>query len=295
MTLRHLQIFKTVCDCQCITTAAEKLNMTQPAVSIAIKELETFYETRLFDRGGRRLALTEAGVTLQRYATTVLEQFEESTAVLREGRFISEYRFGVTVSLAETILPELVTRLKDTVPDVHFQIQVENTPVIEQLLAENQIDFAIVDCNTSTTCMTRSLLYTDHMVVVCAPSLYAADSITIDELAHQPLLLREKESGNRCCVDAVFQNHGYTPHPILESSSTLSIINLAKLGLGFAVVPSSLSCHICKSGELHTVRVTDDSFKRFYYLLYHNNKHLTPQLITILESIKPGCCEHKKC
>ena len=120
-------------------------------------------------------------------------------------------------------------------------------------------------------------------------------SITIDELAHQPLLLREKESGNRCCVDAVFQNHGYTLHPVLESSSTLSIINLAKLGLGFAVVPSSLSCHICKSGELHTVRVTDDSFKRFYYLLYHNNKHLTPQLITILESIKPGCCEHKKC
>ena len=72
MTVRHMYIFKTVCECQSITAAAGKLNMTQPAVSVAIKELESFYQVKLFERMNRTIYLTEAGNTLREYADSIL-------------------------------------------------------------------------------------------------------------------------------------------------------------------------------------------------------------------------------
>ena len=84
MTLRHLEIFSTVCAQGSFTRAAEKLNMAQPAVSLAIRELEVFYNVRLFERMNRRVYLTEAGRTLWQYADTVLSQFQESVEVLRD-------------------------------------------------------------------------------------------------------------------------------------------------------------------------------------------------------------------
>ena len=82
MTLRHLEIFSAVCAQESFTRAAEQLNMAQPAVSLAIRELEVFYNVRLFERMNRRVYLTEAGRTLRQYADTVLSQFQESVEVL---------------------------------------------------------------------------------------------------------------------------------------------------------------------------------------------------------------------
>ena len=92
MTVRHMYIFKTVCECQSITAAAGKLNMTQPAVSVAIKELESFYQVKLFERMNRTIYLTEAGNTLREYADSILDQFEEAEAVLRDGTSMARCR-----------------------------------------------------------------------------------------------------------------------------------------------------------------------------------------------------------
>lgn len=83
MTLRHLEIFRAVCARESITLAAEHLNMTQPAVSLAVKELEAFYGVQLLERMNRRIYITDAGRSLLQYADAVLSQFEESVRVLR--------------------------------------------------------------------------------------------------------------------------------------------------------------------------------------------------------------------
>ena len=84
MTLRHLEIFRAVCARESITLAAEHLNMTQPAVSLAVKELEAFYGVQLLERMNRRIYITDAGRSLLQYADAVLSQFEESVRVLRD-------------------------------------------------------------------------------------------------------------------------------------------------------------------------------------------------------------------
>ena len=145
MTVRHMYIFKTVCECQSITAAAGKLNMTQPAVSVAIKELESFYQVKLFERMNRTIYLTEAGNTLREYADSILDQFEEAEAVLRDGTSMARCRMGVNVSVGETFLPGMLKLLEEKIPGIHMEVLVGNTVTIEEKLNENEIDFAVVD------------------------------------------------------------------------------------------------------------------------------------------------------
>ena len=118
MTLRHLTIFRAVCQTESITLAAEHLNMTQPAVSLAVRELEDFYGVQLFERMNRRIYITEAGRTLLQYADTILSQYAESVQVLQEARHRGSCRFGVHVTFGETVLPSLLRRLAEQLPDI---------------------------------------------------------------------------------------------------------------------------------------------------------------------------------
>ena len=127
MTLRHLTIFRAVCQTESITLAAEHLNMTQPAVSLAVRELEDFYGVQLFERMNRRIYITEAGRTLLQYADTILSQYAESVQVLQEARHRGSCRFGVHVTFGETVLPSLLRRLAEQLPDITVRAFVTNT------------------------------------------------------------------------------------------------------------------------------------------------------------------------
>ena len=92
MTLRHLRIFSEVCRQESITLAAERMNMAQPAVSYAIRELESYYGTKLFERMNRRLYITESGEQLLLYADSILSQFDEARDVLRDVHAVTKVR-----------------------------------------------------------------------------------------------------------------------------------------------------------------------------------------------------------
>ena len=99
MTLKHLRIFAEVCRMESITEAAKNLNMAQPAVSNAIRELEAFYQVKLFERMNRRLYITNAGEYLRGYADSILTQFEESRDILQDIAASTRIRIGSNVSL----------------------------------------------------------------------------------------------------------------------------------------------------------------------------------------------------
>ena len=280
MTLRHLRIFQTVCACKSITGAAEELNMSQPAVSMAIRELESFYRTPLFERLGRRIDLTEAGRTLTHYADTVLGGFEESVEALSHGEKAAKCRLGVNVSVGETILPRVLRALH--APEA-VQVIIENTRAIERRLEENEIDLAILDGAFDSDRWTSRLVFTDGMQAVCAPALYGKDTIDVESLSHKRLLLREKGSASRRCVEAVLSRQGYDVYPAAESVSTLGLLALARAGLGFALVPESLEL----SGEtqLKRIRVEEAAFARRYFILRHPKKHMTPLMQEIFDVV----------
>lgn len=231
MTLRHLEIFSAVCAQESFTRAAEQLNMAQPAVSLAIRELEVFYNVRLFERMNRRVYLTEAGRTLRQYADTVLSQFQESVEVLRESGAQGACRFGVHVTLGETRLAGILAHLAEALPEITVRASIHNSRETERMILQNELDFAVVDNVTVSPHYLVEPLCGEELAAVCAPGyLEGKNSLTLAELAEERLLLRERGSGTRNSVDAGLQGAGATAQPVVESVSTAALLACARAG-----------------------------------------------------------------
>lgn len=286
MTLRHLQIFKSVCTHMSITQAANELNMTQPAVSIAIKELEVFYNTKLFDRIGRKIYLTEMGEKLRSYTDTIIEQFDSSIADIRDESNLVTCHIGVNVTIGEGQLSTIIEKLKMRMPQLKLHVTVDNNKAIENMLANNQIDFAITDTPTNAHNLVISKLYSEEMQVVCSPRYTAIDSVTVKELSEMALLLREKGSGCRKCIDAVFEAVGCFPTPTVQSISNQTLINLVKNNHGLTILPTVLVKEYIKSGILKNLSLTDGKFIRDYYLVYQSKKFLSSVVLSCVKEIE---------
>ena len=279
MTIRHLQIFRAVCDCGGITQAAAALNMTQPAVSIAIRELESYYNTRLFDRIGRRIYLTEAGGTLRRYADSMLEQFDEAAAVLRDGGSMKRCRLGVNVSVGETILAPILKALEREVPGIRTEVFIGSTRTIERRLADNDIDIAVADCISESPERVVSDFYIGETCIVCSPGFAAengigGDGLTVERLPKLRLMLREEGSGSRMSLDALFRSRGLAAAPAVESASDLALLTLAKQGFGATILPRELVEEDISRGLLILIRLTDTELVRRYFIAYNKKKRV---------------------
>ncbi len=287
MTLRHLEIFSAVCAQGSFTKAAEKLNMAQPAVSLAIRELETFYAVRLFERMNRRVYLTEAGRTLRQYADTVLSQFRESVEVLRESGAGGFCSFGVHVTLGETRLAGILTRLAAELPEMQVRACVQNSRETERMILQNELDFAVVDNVTVSPHYLVESLREEALAAVCAPEyLPGRDTLTLAELAEERLLLRERGSGTRNSVDGVFQAAGIPVRPVLESVSTAALLACARAGIGITLLPRSLVEADLAAGRLRELAVADGAFRRTYFLVRHRSKYLTGGMRQVLQVVR---------
>ena len=268
MTRRHLEIFSAVCAQESFTRAAEQLNMAQPAVSLAIRELEVFYNVRLFERMNRRVYLTEAGRTLRQYADTVLSQFQESVEVLRESGAQGACRFGVHVTLGETRLAGILAHLAEALPEITVRASIHNSRETERMILQNELDFAVVDNVTVSPHYLVEPLCGEELAAVCAPGyLEGKNSLTLAELAEERLLLRERGSGTRNSVDAGLQGAGATAQPVVESVSTAALLACARAGLGITLLPRSLVVADLERGDLRELAVEDGGFHRSYFHL----------------------------
>ncbi len=285
MTIRHLQIFKTVCDNMSITKAADKLNMSQPAVSISIKELESFYQTKLFDRVGRKIHPTETGERLFVYAKSILNGFEDSVSDIRDASNLKICRIGVNVTLAESYLSSIVKLLKERIPDISLKLYINNNREIEEHLAENNIDFALLDTPTNMPNRVIQKLFEEEMCLICSPDLLESDEVTMEELAEIPLLLRENGSGCRRCIDREFKKVGKKPYILTESISSKSLMNLAESGIGMTISPAYVENKYLKKKNLKKIKVTDGRFVRRYFLTYLSHKYQSPTVKNCLSLI----------
>lgn len=284
MTLRHLEIFLMVCRYMSMTKAATALNMTQPAVSKAIAELENFYHVSLFDRIGRRLYLSDAGQALKSYADTILSQYEESVTFLRDGSSFQSCRLSVNVTVGETILPELCRTIYDRLPDIDLRIRVNNSSAIENQLRNNDCDIAVMDRNDDPA-FNAVPLYRETIVFVVSDSLIRQSHILKEDLLKQRLLLRETGSGNRSCIDAWLSRISFPHSHIWESTSDETLLAMAEAGLGIAALPQSY-LQKSRNRSVHTVAVGGEPFQRTFYLLSMQGKYLNRITLQCIDIIR---------
>lgn len=281
MTRKHFTIFVEVCRFLNFSQAAEALNTTQPAVSLAVKELESHYGVALFERMNRRVYLTPAGEALLATAQDVLRGFQEAEETLGQGRPLA-LRVGANVSFGEAGLAQVLGRFRQEHPQVRLRALVANSDKIQSLLAENQLDVGIVDGLGVSERLRAQPLYQEDLVLAAAPGGFPTPA-TIEELAALPLLLREPGSGLRSSVDRVFSQHGLTPQPLLESTSTAALAQAAKAGLGVAILPEALAQ---REAGLQAGTVPGVRFFRQFACALHRQKAPSPALEAFLALLR---------
>lgn len=279
MTLRHMKIFCAICDANCNTTkAAANLNMTQPAVSLAIKELEQYYGIVLFDRIGRRLQITPAGDNFLQYALRISAQFDDMEREMRNWDSIGLLRVGSSITIGSQFLPNYVKAFYHRHPGTEVQVTVAPSDQLEQALINNKLDFALIEGISHNTVMHTEEYMEDHLSIIASPKegFHQGQQLTLEQFRQQHFLLREAGSGTRDVFDQEAANANIYVKPLWESTSTAALVNAVINGLGIAVLPQRMIQGALERGLVVTLGVEGMDFRRSFSIIYHKDKYLTP-------------------
>ena len=284
MTFRHLEIFLIVCRTLSMTRAAEILHMSQPAVSKAIRELEEFYHAALFERIGKTLRLSEAGMALKQYADTILSQYQESVSFLREGTTSGACRICTTETVAQTVLPQLYQKIRSELPSLDLAIGVCHAKDAEEKLRRHDCDLVISD-RQEDTFFEVIPLYKDTLVLAVSDRLFPQSHIMKEDLRKQNLLVREKGSGSRDVMEAWLNRISFPASHLFEFSSYEAMLEMAEAGAGIAVIPQSL-LQKQKKRSLHTVAAGSEPLIRRFSLMYVKGRYLHADIRTCVDIIQ---------
>jgi DNA-binding transcriptional LysR family regulator len=278
-TVRQLQIFDAAARTLSFSRAAELLRLTQPAVSMQIRQLEHFAGVPLFERTGRRLHLTDPGEELVLHARAVLRALEEADEAfaamkgLRGGRV----RLAV-VSTAKYFAPRLIARFVRAHPGVKLQLQVDNRDAVVRTLAANDVDLALMGRPPGELELVASP-FADHPHVVIAPPdhpLAQRRRVEVDALAAEAFLVREVGSGTRMAMERFFRERGVALRVAMEMPSNETIKQAVMAGLGLSFISAHTIALELAAGALAVVHAPGLPVVRQWYVLHRAEKRLSP-------------------
>lgn len=282
MTLHHLEIFVAVCREKTTYAAAKKLNLSQPAVSKAITELERYYQIQLFERMNRRLHLTPIGETMRDYAYQVLEAYARmETEISRSGMY-RHVRIGASVSVGTRLLPPLLQKLTDRDEKITYEVTVDNTSKIEQMVEEYQVDLALVEGYVDNENLIMKNIAEDALVIAVRAGhpLLAEAKPELSDLERYPFIAREGGSSTRNQLELYLQKQGVH----LISNYSCSNIEAMKQALlytdGISILPKMMIEQELRAGILRELQANHLEFTRTIRLIYHKNKHISPAMET---------------
>ena len=242
MDLQQLKAFVAIAECDGVTRAAERLSMSQPAVTRQMQALEASLGVALFRRRGRRVQLTEDGADLLARARLILADvgaFRERATALRSGE-AGRIAVGATPPMIEAVLAQFLPAFRESHPAVEIQIVEDGGARLADMAEQGEVTVAYVPAGRDG--LTGSLLYPVH---VCAAvrsedPLGRRGPIDIREIAGCPLLVLRRGFGSREWLESACLAAGLQPSILLESASHNAVLALVKGGYGIGILPSAL-------------------------------------------------------
>ena len=236
MNLHLLRIFVCAVEENSFTKAADQLGISQPAVSKAVRELESQLDTLLLERQGKYFKPNEAGQVLYDYGKSLFAMEREASEVLRAFKNLERGRLivGASTTVASYWLAPYLKKFSDKHPGVDIQVVGANTESVAQLLLDCKVDVALVEGEVNDERIETRLWRTEEMVAI-APSFES--SIRKRELEQQVWILREQGSGSRNVAEQLLLNMGIQAQRTFEMNSNEAIIQAVAAGCGVGIVP----------------------------------------------------------
>jgi len=266
INLHHLRLFTAVVDQGGFTKAAGVLNLSQPAISKSLKELEDGLQLALIDRSARSVRLTGAGRLLYDRARELFGVERIAERELRELRGLKRgiLRVGASTTIATYFLPPVLGRFHLRHPSVRIQASSANTRTILRRLLESKIDLALVEGPVSHPNVDVIPWRDDELVVIAPPDhpLVRRGDVHITELATQQFLVRERGSGTREVTEAVLTRHGVRLANTMRVGGTEVMKQAVAAGLGLAIVSRAAAADQLALGRIVVLYVNDLVIRR---------------------------------
>ncbi|MCU0896047.1 MAG: LysR family transcriptional regulator [Burkholderiales bacterium] len=292
MADRRLQVFHAVAKQMSFTKAADVLFMTQPAVTFQIKQLEEHFNTRLFERGHGRIALTPAGELVLEYAERILAMSGEMETRVKEltGRLSGPLLIGASTTIAEFLLPRVLGEFKAVHPEVEPRLTVANSETIEGRVAEHTLDLGLIEAPSHLQALQTEACCEDELQVVVAPghALAKMKAVTPKQLVGHAYISREPGSGTREFTDIYLRKAGLEPgqlKAVMELGSPEAIKGVVGTGLGFAILSRATVEKEQRLGELAALPLAP-RLLRSLSLVYPKEKFRSRLVNTFVEFAK---------
>ncbi len=238
MNLNQLAIFYAVAKESSVSRGAERLHISQPAVSKQLREFEKSLGVALFHRLSSGVRLTEAGELLLDYASRIFSLETEAENALDELRVLERGRLvvGASSTIGTYLLPQICAQFSQKYPRIELHLEIANTEEVQRKLVENKIDVGLSEGLMHFPELEADAFAWDEIVAVAGVSDVIPPTIEVEDVLQYPLILRERGSGTREVVQQAFAARGILLQPSMSLGSTQAILRAVAANVGIAFV-----------------------------------------------------------
>lgn len=285
------KIFCLVVDLGSINQAAKLSFVSQPAVSKQIQQLESTYDTLLFERKNGRLSLTKSGEILYPYAKSIVEEFKRSKESIRGGLQGENTTLivGASFTIGEYLLPSLLGRFKKNNSKVKLSLSINNTPRILDELSNEVIDLALVEGVIQNNDFLVESFADDELVLIHPVNHPWSErgEIDIEKITEEKMLWRESTSGTRLIIENFLRENNvlHKVENYMELGTTQAIKSAVAAGLGISIVSRLTVAQELKQGTLNEIKIRDSELKRELWLVRNDcrfHKRITDSFVDFI-------------
>ena len=266
LNLNHLAIFQAIAEAGSIGTGAACLHISQPAASKQLKEFEATLGLALFDRLPKGVRLTAAGEQLLVYARRISATENAAEQALAEIRNLhaGKLAIGASTTIGNYLLPALLAEYRRTWQGIEIVLEIANTELIQHKLLDNALDLGLTEGFVESAELHAEVFAVDQIVVIAAPDHHLAKrpGLTLQQLCHEPCVLREPGSGTRSVIEHMLTQRGLQHAAAMSLGSTEAIKRAVAAGAGISLVSRLAVNSELTAGTLVLLPVEDLQFER---------------------------------
>jgi len=289
LTLRQLQVFEAVARHRSYTRAAEALYLTQPAVSMQVRQLEQQVGLPLFEHVGRRIYLTPAGEEVLRLARNVLREVGEAEAAIQALKGVRRGRLTIAVaSTANYFAPQLLGTFARRHEGITVSLDVTNREGLLRHLGDNDVDMVIMGRPPEGLDLEAEPFMENPLVVIASPThpLVGEQPVPLARLQEEVFVVREPGSGTRIAMERHFEEHGVRLTTGMEMSSNEAIKQAVEAGLGLGIVSLHTLGMELELGRLVVLEAETFPILRHWHLVHRRGKRLSPVAAAFAEFVR---------
>ena len=287
MDVRDLQVFLSVSKHLNYTRAGEEINLSQPSVSVHIRQLESELSVKLFEQLGKKVVLTDAGQLLVPYANRVMAAVDDAHHAIDElqGLERGSLKIGASTTPGMYLVPQVVSRFKESHPKIDIHLRIKDTREVENGVLSNEFDFGFVGGHLAAEEVSAVPWLTDELLLVVSPTHRLAGRKTLKkrDLQAERFIVRESGSATRATIVAQLQQVDFELATVIELENPESIKRAVQSGLGIAFISKFAVATELKAKTLTAIRVRDLTINRELKIVHRKDKHLSRAALAFIE------------